>query len=876
MLTSLKTLFTPPYFLDEEERWLAKVLHAILWLVLTAVLFFLVQSVIARSWHDILMDSVIAIIFSWFLVLIRGRYLIYVRWLLPFVVLLATIASDYPKAGLRGFGFFLGVPFLLILASLLLGQRATIVFAILSIATAFLLASPEWMGGPPFVGTLSVNQMLFGNVIPFIMITATLLYVLTGNWRQSLDQSRRNGLSLQESNQKLEALSASLEQRVVERTTELAHSTEMAQKRAELLTALNGISQTIVTTTHLPTTLELVSEKIVHLLKVRSSAFMLLGTPSTTLTIIGSYGLTIQERIFSLADFPGFAQIIRDEKTLLIHAEEMDDLFPPIISLIRSLDIHQMLLVPLLARNAIMGFTLVNLSQPNRQFTTDEIELLETITGQVAAIISQFHLLEQEQEARKAAEAANRAKSQFLSNMSHELRTPLNGILGYAQILDREPNLSIRQRDGLGIIQQSGEHLLTLINDILDLAKIESGRVELELTHIQLPLFLKSLADIIDVRARQKGIRFSHDFAADLPQHVKADETRLRQILINLLGNAVKFTEEGEIHLSVYPVIDTGKIHFEIRDTGIGIAPADLEKIFQPFEQVKNTQHWAEGTGLGLAITKQLVDLMGGAIEVVSTVGVGSTFGFDILLPVLDSIEVPASLSKQKPVIGYVGARRKILVVDDKPHNRLVLLNMLEPLGFAISLAENGKEALQQAHKDPPDAILLDLVMPELDGFGTARALRQEALFKETVIIAVSASVFEREKEQSRIAGCTDFLPKPVRAKDLLAMLAHYLGLTWLHEADDEALQQEVTAATAVAPSLASLPDWVVPPLTEMQTLLDLATQGNLRSIRQEVERMRQQDPPYDLFLQKLDELARGYEEKEILLLIQQTMTSAS
>jgi len=381
-------------------------------------------------------------------------------------------------------------------------------------------------------------------------------------------------------------------------------------------------------------------------------------------------------------------------------------------------------------------------------------------------------------EAKEAAEVANRAKSAFLACMSHELRTPLNGILGYAQILQWDDNLTAEQQEGIEIIQSSGEYLLTLINDVLDLSKIEAERLELMLSEFQFYDFLKGINDLFHVRTKEKGIVFHYHALTQLPNRVYGDETRLRQIIINLLSNAVKFTEAGEVNFKVS--FDCHQIRFQVEDTGIGIVSEEIDNIFLPFQQVGDKNYQVQGTGLGLAISKKLVDMMGGVLRVESTLGQGTTFWLNIDLPEVSNEN--ALQPEQRVIIGIEGTPCKILVVDDIKENRSLLVKLLSPLGFEIVEACNGQDSVEKAQQYQPDLILMDLIMPEMDGFEATRQIKKYPQLKEVPIIAISASAFDFHQQQSQEAGCNDFIAKPFKTDVLIEKLHQHLNLKWIYK----------------------------------------------------------------------------------------------
>ena len=461
-----------------------------------------------------------------------------------------------------------------------------------------------------------------------------------------------------------------------------------------------------------------------------------------------------------------------------------------------------------------------------------------------------------QREALRSAEAANRAKGEFLANMSHELRTPLNGILGYAQILHRDSGLNERQHAGVAVIQRSGEHLLTLIDDTLDFARIEAGKLRLEIVDVPLPGLMDVIREIIGVKAEEKQLECVCVIAPDVPGGVRADARRLRQVLLNLLANAVKFTDRGRVSLLVTQTAYQA-VRFEVRDTGIGIAPDQLRTVFEPFEQVGNPERRSEGTGLGLAISREFVLAMGSEIHVESGLGQGSTFWFE--LPPATTVRSGTSREPDARVAtGYEGPRRKVLIIDDVTVNRTVITELLSRLGFDIIEATSGSEGLAKAQSERPALIVTDIVMPGMDGLEATRRLRRTPGLTDVPIIAVTASPSCSDEIKSLAAGVNAFLPKPVDFGLLLAQISALLNLEWTY------------AAKAHAPQSSSLP--AVPtavPAPQMDELYRLARVGNMRDIIAWADRMSLIDPQYEPFTAHLRGLAKGYQSKAILLLVE-------
>ena len=495
--------------------------------------------------------------------------------------------------------------------------------------------------------------------------------------------------------------------------------------------------------------------------------------------------------------------VIRSQQSLVVENAVADPRFDAAPS-VKQMQLRSIMCVPLITKNRLIGAIYVENRSEAARFAEEDLDPLAFFSNQAAVSIENAHLynnLEQRVEertrelaqAKEAAEKANRAKSAFLANMSHELRSPLNAILGFAQLTTRHENNPDDTQENLDIIIRSGEHLLTLIDQVLDLSKIEAGQMVLNPAIFDLHGLLDDIGDMFALKAEDKGLYLLVEREAALPYYIRTDEVKLRQTLINLLGNALKFTEEGGVTLRVKTHRENEHLHqtsgctlrFEVADTGFGIAPEEMDTLFEAFTQTDSGRRSQEGTGLGLPISRKVVQLMGGDMTVASQLGQGTTITFHIQIEVVQDKKIINRAQKsQSRVIGLEPDQPgyRILVVDDLLTNRRLLLKLLAPLGFDLRTAENGQQALEIWEAWQPHLIWMDMRMPVLDGYEATKRIKATARGQTTVIIALTASTLEEEKATILSAGCDDVLRKPFRETDIFAVMSQHLGVRYLYE----------------------------------------------------------------------------------------------
>ncbi|MGL5193527.1 MAG: ATP-binding protein, partial [Chroococcales cyanobacterium] len=552
------------------------------------------------------------------------------------------------------------------------------------------------------------------------------------------------------------------------------------------------------------------------------------------------------------------------------------------------LQVQAYLIVPIFAHNQFWGLLAIYQNSGPRYWKQADLNIAIQIATQLGVALQQAQLLERTQKqaqalqkAAIAADTANRAKSEFLANMSHELRTPLNAILGFSQVMTRDGSLNTEQSEQLRIINRAGEHLLDLINDILEMSKIEAGRTGFHEASFDLWDLLDNLETMLRLKAKSKGLQLDFEIAAQVPQFISTDQGKLRQVLLNILGNAIKFTKTGGVFLRVRALTDEGtqpgetvlgdrlqKLCFEIEDTGPGIAAHEMHRLFEAFGQTETGIKSGQGTGLGLPISQKFVELMGGELQVRSTPNQGTVFSFDLTPGQGSPVESPRRQTKPRAIaLAPNQPEYRILTVDDAFESRLLLITLFSGLGFSIRGAATGREALEIWESWDPHLIWMDMRMPDMDGFEATRRIKATPKGQNTVVIALTASAFEEDRQLVLAAGCNDFIHKPFREEVLLSKVGEHIGVRYIYDEPIESDSDnkikdspEDSALILDAQSFQVMPqDWVI-------RVYDAACQCSDDMILELIEEIPPENAP---LAQALTELANNFQFETIMALTQ-------
>ncbi|MBW4684010.1 MAG: response regulator [Komarekiella atlantica HA4396-MV6] len=735
--------------------------------------------------------------------------------------------------------------------------RTTIVLCLVAfaLATGLGIFTARWITQPILRLGSAAKAIAAGNLDQRVSVNSiTELNELAQSFNQMAQQLRESFLALALTNEKLES-------RVKKRTTELDEKNAQLQREIRVSEAARKGRQ-----------------KVEAALKTSEAELRLMFAAMTDMVVVfdaeGRYLKYVQTKYVLTQSFAYKPDVDRlGKKVHEVLPREIANLIVDAIQ--QALELKEEPRNPDGSRKNV--FVEYHLSIKNREtwFLASVSPLSDRTVLWVARDITKLKKTEVAlKKAKEAADAANLAKSQFLSNMSHELRTPLNIILGFTQLLLRNRSLNSQQQEYLDTINRSGEDLLTLINDVLEMSKIEAGRVTLNETNFDLYGLLDRLQQMFGLKAQSRGLQLIFERSNTIPQYICADESKLRQVLVNLLGNAIKFTQVGQVMLRVETLSQTitpdhcVTLCFSVEDTGCGIAATDFNRLFEPFVQTEAGQKAQEGTGLGLPISQRFVRLMGGEITVNSTLGEGSTFTFDIQTRavILDTLPMPA-LSRQ--VIGLETGQPtyRILIVEDKLENRRLLVELLTPIGFEVQEAVNGQAAIELWESWSPNLIWMDLRMPIMNGFEATQHIKTTGGSQAPVIIALTGSAFEEDRMTALSMGFDDFVRKPFQTTVIFEKMAEYLGVRYVYA--DELDNQENSEGAAWLSNASFTPMLTVTDLGVMPSdWIDQLHQAALRINAKEILKLIEQIPEqYDHLVKALTDLVNRFCFEEIIAL---------